>query len=127
MDPAAARRRRNGELENLVLECLWSIADWSTPGEVLERLPMDRPLAYNTVVTILTRLCEKGSVERTKRGRAFAYRTTSSREVRAAERMARILDAAGGSPTALAAFVDGLTADQLDGLRRALDRRGEAS
>ena len=43
-----------------------------TPGEVRDALGGD--LAYTTVMTVLTRLFEKGLVTRTQQGRAFALR-----------------------------------------------------
>ena len=68
---AAHSRRAPGELEADVLAALWRANEPLTPGEVREHL--GSTLAYTTVMTILTRLYEKGSVTRRRVGRAFVY------------------------------------------------------
>jgi predicted transcriptional regulator len=47
----------------------------ATVAEVLERVNArhDPPLAYTTVMTVLSRLHEKGHVTRERRGRGYAY------------------------------------------------------
>ena len=97
----------------------WRLA---TPREVGQLLARDRELAYTTVMTILSRLWRKGALERRKVGKAFAYRPTLTKDERAAQRMGEVLATAGDGSLALARFVDGLTPDQVDGLRRALRR-----
>jgi len=65
-------RRGHGSLELQVLQVLAaSGAQVLTPGEVRDRL--DQDLAYTTVMTVLTRLTEKGKVERQRIGRGYAY------------------------------------------------------
>ena len=53
-----------------VMEVLWERGN-ATAGEVLELIPDD--LAYNTILTILRRLEQKGYVGRTEEGRAHRY------------------------------------------------------
>ncbi len=54
---------------------LWAADRPKSVREVLESLNADRrqPLAYTTVMTVLSRLAEKGVLERTPQGRGFAY------------------------------------------------------
>lgn len=65
-----------GPLEYEVLRALWSHSPAGVPA-VLERLNGRRghgqQLAYTTVMTVLTRLYEKGLVDRTRRGRGYDY------------------------------------------------------
>jgi predicted transcriptional regulator len=110
----------NGELENRVLDALWSSTEPMTPGEVHQILAADRALAYTTVMTILVRLWDKGLLARERRARAYAYRTILSREERAAARMQDLLTTAGDGALALGRFVEALDPDQRDELRRAL-------
>ena len=84
-----SKKLPSGELENQVLEILWSQGRPMTPRDVHDVLSADRTLAYTTAMTILVRLWEKGLVDRERSGRAFAYRPVLSREERAALRMCR--------------------------------------
>ena len=45
-----------GSLEGAVLDVLWSTEEALKPGEVLDRLDLDPPVTYATVLTILRRL-----------------------------------------------------------------------
>jgi len=117
------RKLPPGELENQVLEVLWDAAEPMTPGAVHEVVAVDRKLAYTTVMTILTRLWEKGELTRSKQGRAYAYLPVVGREARVAQRMQAILGAAEDHTVALNAFADALPEDQRAALRKALGRR----
>lgn len=102
-----ARRRAMGELESDVLSLLWASETPLTPGEVLERL--DGGIAYTTAMTILTRLWQKGLVEREPRGRAYAYQPVVSEAEFAAQRMQATLERASDREAALSRFVGSLS------------------
>jgi predicted transcriptional regulator len=116
------KRLGSGELENRVLDVVWSAPGPVTPRQVHDVLSTSRTLAYTTVMTILVRLCEKGLLEREPAGRAFAYRPRVSREQRAAARMNDALTSAGDPSLALTHFVDSLSPDQVDELRKVVRR-----
>jgi predicted transcriptional regulator len=59
-----------GHLELTVMETLWDCGE-GTVHDVVRR--MDRPLAYNTVMTTLDRLYKKGLLNRNKLDRAYVY------------------------------------------------------
>ena len=63
-----------GPLERRVMEHFWRVGP-STVAEVLETLnhASSRTLAYTTVLTIMTRLHDKGYLTRTREGRHFRY------------------------------------------------------
>jgi len=63
-----------GPLEAACMRALWRRAP-ATVAEALERVNARRepPLAYTTVMTVLSRLHEKGHVTRERRGRGYAY------------------------------------------------------
>ena len=88
-------RRPTGALEQEVLLQLWTLGRPATPAEVLDEL--DDDLAYTTVMTILTRLWQKGLVVRTRQGRAFAYEPAVSEAELTARRMHESLSSASGS------------------------------
>ena len=54
-----SKKLPSGELENQVLEILWSHDHPMTPREVHDLLSAHRKLAYTTPMTILVRLWEK--------------------------------------------------------------------
>ena len=126
MTPRRASRNARlamGELEAQVLDVLWQADGWLTPGDVQAALSARRPLAYTTAMTILVRLWKKGTLERRKEGRAYAYHAIQSREERAAARMNELLGNAGNQSAALAHFVHALTPAERTRLRRLLKER----
>jgi len=54
------------------MQVLWEKGH-ATVGEVHKSIPGKRPLAYNTVLTMLRILEQKGHVRHVKKGRAFVY------------------------------------------------------
>ena len=80
-----------GELEQAVLEILWSRAGRLSVREVHELLAADRDLAYTTVMTVLDRLAKKGLVVRNLDGRAWLYRPAKSRADEATETVLSVL------------------------------------
>jgi len=119
-----SRRKRaaDGALESAVMDVLWSNGGWMTTSEVLDGLETERPLAYNTVTTIVARLFDKGRLERHRDGRAFAYRPVQSREEFTATRMAEVLSGTEDRSAALARFVETLDTSDQTQLRRLLAR-----
>ena len=113
-------RRPIGALEAQILEVLWARSSPATPGVVLGAL--DGKLAYTTVMTVLTRLWQKGLVGREKVGRAFAYEARQTREEFFADRMRMTLAATSDHRAVLSRFIDGLSAKDTAALRALLER-----
>jgi BlaI family transcriptional regulator, penicillinase repressor len=86
------------EREMDVMEVLWERGN-ATAGEVLEVIPDD--LAYNTILTILRRLEQKGYVGRTEEGRAHRYHPLIEREQARGSALQRLLDHVFGGSTEL--------------------------
>jgi predicted transcriptional regulator len=61
-----------GSLEADVMESLWRQSPASV-REVKDRLARKRPLAYTTVMTVMSRLEKKGYLRREQAGRAYVY------------------------------------------------------
>lgn len=66
------------EAELPLMEVLWQKRA-ATVNEVAEGLPKDKPVAYNTVLTLLRILERKGYLRHTKDGRAFVYQPVVDR------------------------------------------------
>lgn len=115
-------RRRTGELSALVLRILRSAGQGLTPAQVRQRLAEEEaaPLAYTTVVTILSRLHAQGVADRFRVGRAYAYVAVSDPARLAARRMRRVLDGERDREAVLASFVHDLSAADERRLRELL-------
>lgn len=99
-----------GELESEVLECVWNLGEASVK-DVHGCLLARRQIAYTTVMTVMTRLTEKGLLARESRGRAFLYTATSGKGEFCAgvvKDFVREMLSEADRPV-LANFVDGLT------------------
>jgi predicted transcriptional regulator len=119
-----ATRRASGALEADVLTTLWRADEALTPGQVRDRLGFD--LAYTTVMTILSRLYEKGSVTRARAGRAYVYTPAFDQAEVAASQMREVLDNGHNRDEVLARFVGSLSSDEertLTALLRRASRR----
>jgi predicted transcriptional regulator len=103
-----SRRRAPGELESGVLAALWEAGHPLTAAQVSERLPGDE-LAYTTVLTILSRLHDKGMVTRQRAGRGYAYEPARDEAAHTAERMRDLLNGGSDRAAVLSRFVSELS------------------
>jgi predicted transcriptional regulator len=106
-----------------IMGVLWSRGP-STVAEVQEALEDD--LAYNTVLTMLKIMEEKGYVSRSPEGRAHRYASEVKREAAGESALERVTERLfGGSPEKLLLhLVDTeLDPDELRRMRDLLDRR----
>lgn len=99
-------RRADGELETDVLRALWQLDRPASPSNVIEEMQTD--LAYTSIATILTRLCDKGLATRSRAGRAYVYAAATSEADLTAQRITSVLDAASDRESALAGFAKSL-------------------
>jgi predicted transcriptional regulator len=105
-----------------VMTVLWAAGSATVP-EVRERLR--ETFAYNTVLTVLRVLEEKGYVRHEEEGRAYRYIPTVDRETAGTTALRRMLDTVfGGSPELLLTNLvndQKLSAAELKKLRSLLD------
>lgn len=107
IEGAAGGRRAAGELESSVLAVLWAADGPLTATRVNERLPGD--LAYTTVVTILSRLHDKGTLRRERVGRSYAYAPVRDEAAHTAKQMHSLLRHGSDRRAVLARFVSDLS------------------
>lgn len=112
------KRRAMGALEDHVMEYLWALDTPATPAAVHHAVAPE--LAYTSVTTVLTRLCEKGRLERSKHGRSFVYSPASSEADHRAEAMTSSLGGAADRAAVLSRFVDALEPGDVAALRSIL-------
>ena len=73
-------RKILGDLETDVMEAIWARGQ-ATVHDVHERLAAaNRELAYTTVMTVMSRLADKGLLEKRKDGAAYVYMPAASKE-----------------------------------------------
>jgi predicted transcriptional regulator len=110
-----------GPLEANVMEVVWAAARPVTVRQVLEALNRTggRQLAYTTVMTVMTRLAEKGILRRDVQGRGYVYEAAAGDAAAIAVR--NVLRDFGDA--AVAHFVDEARADPriLRRLQRLMD------
>jgi predicted transcriptional regulator len=118
-----AKVARLGELEQAVMDRLWSAPEPQTVRQVHEALSERRDLAYTTVMTVLQRLAKKHLVVQHRDDRAHRYAPMHGRDELVAGLMVDALGQAsdtGGRQAALVHFVERVGADEAEALRRAL-------
>lgn len=80
-----------GSLEKEVMECIWEIEKASV-RDVYFCLKKTRKIAYTTVMTIMTRLTQKGFLVRRLEGKAYIYSPKKSKEQTAKNIIKKIVD-----------------------------------
>ncbi|HEY5224080.1 MAG TPA: BlaI/MecI/CopY family transcriptional regulator [Microbacteriaceae bacterium] len=128
-----------GELERSVMDVLWDSPTALTATELRDRLRDGRNapfaaggsgstgvvrgknLATTTILTVLSRLENKGFVTRDRDGRPHVYSATTGRADHMAELMHEVLGAARDREAVLARFVGQVSPDEAAALRRMLD------
>jgi predicted transcriptional regulator len=118
---AESERRAAGALEAEVMTILQRAGQPLNAADVQSLLTKD--LAYTTVVTILSRMHDKGLLTRAKEGRAYRYAPVSDEPGLVARRMHRTMAGETDREAVLARFVDSLSDQDERLLRELLDGR----
>ncbi len=105
----AEARRPSGRLEAEVLRTLMAAAAPMTAAEV--RSALDNRLAYTTVLTVLSRIADKGLAIKERRGRADIYTPVRDPAEITAMRMRRLLESDDDRAAVLTRFVSSLSGD----------------
>jgi len=119
--PPGTARRAAGALEAEVLGILREASGPLSPGEVRQRVAAGQQgeLSYSTVVTIVSRLYDKGLLARQRAGRGFTYTPVDEASL-AASRMSQALGSGSDHDAVLTRFVSGLSGRDARLLRRLL-------
>ncbi|MFM1784397.1 MAG: hypothetical protein RLZZ579_674 [Actinomycetota bacterium] len=115
-----SNKRKQGELESEILGCLWDRPEGLTSQQILALLG-DDDLAITTVLTVLSRLSDKGLVGREQAsGRTFLFKSTSSREQHTASMLLSALENTGNPALVFSHFTSQLSQTQIESLKKAL-------
>ena len=127
------RRLPDSELE--VMQAVWACSLQAGTGEniqpvsrsQIEEILQDKSMALTTLLTLLTRLTEKGFIRTEKIGRSNCYTPLISQADYLAAQSRSFLDKlCGGSLSIFASALcdSGLTKEELEELRQLLERSG---
>ena len=110
---------RLGSLEQQVMDVLWDNGA-SSVREIIDALPAAN--AYTTIATVLRNLERKKLVSAQRRRRSVHYSARTSRDEHAANLMNQALASSKDRAASILHFVDTISDDDADLLRRYLER-----
>jgi predicted transcriptional regulator len=114
------------EAELKLMNVIWELGD-ATVADVLAALKGKPVLAYNTVLTTMRILEQKGYLDRTKRGRSHSYRARVSRlQARSKAVQHMVSSLFDGSPELLVLNVlkdERLSPNEIERLKKMIDAK----
>jgi len=113
-------------LEALIMDCVWDVKE-TTVREVKGRLQAVKPMAYNTVLTVMRILRDKGFLKSRREGRSDVYAAVVTREQMAERSLSEVLDrffagSAGALVSQLLASEE-LAPEEIEAIRREVDAK----
>jgi len=119
-------RKQLTPLEALIMDAVWDLSA-ATVRQVKEHLDPVKPMAYNTVLTMMRILRDKGFLAAERNGRSDVYRPVVSREQAAGRSMHEVLDRFfAGSVTAMVSQLldsEDVSDEDVKQIRREVDRK----
>ena len=116
------RRLPDAELE--VMQAIWACTPPAARSDINELLNHTHPMALTTLLTVLTRLSDKGFIRIEKVGRSARYTPLISRRDYLAQQSSRFFHKlCGGSLSTFAAALcdSGLSREEVEQLRKLLE------
>ena len=118
--------QKMSDAEMEIMKEVWACGGLATSAEIQRRLSAARPWKATTILTFLSRLCEKGLLRIEKDGRANSYiPLVSEAEYRQAETRAFLNEVHHGSVKSFfAALADGgMTAEEVEELKKWFEKK----
>lgn len=117
------------DLEATIMDVVWGkgLSSFAV-GDVLAILEKQRDIAYTTVMTTVTRLYEKGILERERDGKRYLYSPKLTREEFLQSTAREVLDEAVGGHQAMAMLAEKVSeasSGELDDLEALIQKRRE--
>lgn len=119
--------RRLPDSELAVMQAVWECTPPVSRTDLEEILLPRYPMAQTTLLTLLTRLAQKGFLTIERQGRANVYLPNVTRDAYLADQSRRFVDQlCGGSISLFASALcdSGLSREELDELRKLLEEGG---
>lgn len=116
--------RRLPDAELMVMQAVWACPAPATSTEIEKHLPADHPVAQTTLLTLLSRLTERGFLTTQKQGRYNVYTPAVTQHDYLSSQSRRFVDQlCGGSLSVFASALcdSGLSKEDLRQLRKLLE------
>ncbi|MDO5602317.1 MAG: BlaI/MecI/CopY family transcriptional regulator [Oscillospiraceae bacterium] len=118
---------RLSETEQLIMEKVWEKGTPVTAAELLQEMSAEKSWKMTTMLTFLSRLCDKSFLKAEKRGKTNWYTAAVSKKSYRMGAAKELLNGLyGGSVKGLVASLtenEGLTGEDIESLRRWLETR----
>ncbi len=118
--------QRLTELEAVIMDAVWELGETTVRG-VQEHLKPVRPMARNTVLTMMGILRDKGFLTSTRDGRTDLYRPAVSREQISGGLLRDVMNRffAGSAYALVSQLLDSeqVNTEEIEAIRRELNRR----
>ncbi len=112
-----------------IMECVWALGRPVTSADILQELGVRRGWKAPTVLTFLSRMVEKGLLQTEKKGKLRSYTAAMTREAYKSNEtrdfLERLYDGSVQNMVACMADGNGISAEELAGLRAWLKEREE--
>lgn len=121
----SARIRRLPDSELEVMQAVWRCDPPVKRAEIESHINKSHPIALTTLLTLLTRLADKGFLSIEKQGRSSCYTPLISERDYLASQSRRFIDQiCGGNMSAFATALcdSGISKEELEELKRLLER-----
>ena len=123
---AKGAEKRLTQLETTIMAVLWDEAP-VTVRQVQHRLEAHKPLAYNTVLTVMRILRDKGFLSSERQGRTDLYQPMVSRRQMGLKSLRDVMEVffAGSARTLVSQLLDSgqVSEDEIRLIRREVDQR----
>ena len=117
-------------LEAIIMDCLWDNSP-ATVRQIQQHLHSVRPMAYNTVLTMMRILRDKGFLVSKRNGRKDVYRPRVSRQQMARRSLRTVIDRffTGSAEDLVSELLESedLSVDQIKAIRREVNRKLDES
>jgi predicted transcriptional regulator len=115
-------KRKQGELESAIMGCLWDRPTGLSSNQILALLGDDE-LAITTVLTVLSRLGDKGLLlKKQEGGRKLLFIAIKTREAHTASLLIDAMQDSTNPALVFSHFASSLSADQRQKLKDVLDK-----
>ncbi len=123
---SAKTQKKLTELEALIMNAVWDL-EQTTVRQVQERLEPEKPMAYNTVLTMMRILRDKGFVQSERDGRTDIYSPLVSREQMRDRSLTDVLERffSGSAQALVSQLLDskGVSDEEIKAIRREVNRK----
>ena len=125
---AARGKKKLTPLESLIMDAVWELKQASVK-QVQEHLKSSKPMAYNTVMTMMQIMREKGFLISKREGKKDVYRAKISKDQMAKHGIREMLDRffAGSTSAFISQLLDNenISSEEIKAIRKEIEKKLE--